>query len=320
MNKIKHYLLLFPMLALFGGCTTLKLEVAQPAVSTDTYPNAKVVNTSLKLVDKRATKKLDTTIGNGIVEVFLQDNNKPLEVFSYIQKATYKELAARGLSITNSQGGNTAYINVATIKTHRANGFSPFVGMTLLEAVVETPNGMSRIAAFNKRGKVPVWSINEVVEPAINQPLSLLVKEFVAKLNQTVYGGSFTDSKVDELSREIDTNIHDPLVYLTVYELGFSNNPRAIEKLSELANHSDEYIRIAAISGLGTLKAESKTNILVNILNTASTWQDRAMAIKSLGDIGTTESLEVLKNERKRILALKSKESEWSNEIISLYL
>jgi len=107
------------------------------------------------------------------------------------------------------------------IKNHRSSGYSPFVTFTLLSADVETPNGKERIAVYIRRAKVPVWSFAEVIDPTFNQPLSLMVKEFSAKISALLFNHKISDSKVEEL----------------------------IAKTSK-----DEYVRQAAISSLGILK------------------------------------------------------------------
>ena len=48
--------------------------------------------------------------------------------------------------------------------------------LTFLSVDLETADSKKRIGVFIKRGKVPVMSFEEVVEPTFNQPLSLAVR------------------------------------------------------------------------------------------------------------------------------------------------
>ena len=68
------------------------------------------------------------------------------------------------------------------IQNARVSGFSPFITFTSVRADLMTPRGSQRITAYIKRGKVPVWSFDEVIEPTYNEPLGLLTKELAAKI------------------------------------------------------------------------------------------------------------------------------------------
>ncbi len=156
--------------------------------------------------------------------------------------------------------------------------------------------------------------------PNVNQPLSLLVKEFSAKLNRTLYGQKTSDATVDLIIDKIKANPKAPLTYIDVYELGFSNNKRALPFLKKLIKENNEYVRLAAISSLGILQDEASLELLKGISVNARTWSDRAMALKSIGDIGSVDAKSYLKNELSQIENETSKEALWNKEIIALYL
>lgn len=85
---------------------------------------------------------------------------------------------------------------------------------------------------------------------------------------------------------------------MDVYQLGFSNNKLAIPELVKLTKHSSEYIRLAAISSLGIMRAVDQFDLLVRLYqNKGGLWQDRAMALKAIGDLGTPESHAYLQKE-----------------------
>ena len=79
-------------------------------------------------------------------------------------------------------------------------------------------------------------------------------------------------------------------------------------------------MRLAAISSLGILKAESTYPTLKNIYETARLWQDRGMALKAMGDLGTPESLAFLASERPKFSGKRDDEAVWNDRIIGLYL
>jgi hypothetical protein len=199
-------------------------------------------------------------------------------------------------------------------------GAQTFVTFTFLSADVETSAGTKRVGVFVKAGKVPVWSFDEVIEQTFNQPLSIAVKELASKIAVQLYGYRASDSTVNQLASKL-TQQKTPSSYLDVYALGFTNNPKAIDAVAKLLDDSDEYIRLAAISSLGTLRATSQFGRLKSIYqNNGGLWQDRAMALKSIGDLGTAEAKAFLADEQKRWTdAPTNNESSWTLQIIRLY-
>ncbi len=178
------------------------------------------------------------------------------------------------------------------------------------------------MTAYVKRAKVPVWSFDEIIDPTYNDALSLLTKELAAKLNQQLFGQVVSTEQVNALVAAINadgTTRAD--AYLDVYQLGFSNNPAAVPELVKLTSHGSEYVRLAAISSLGILKASDQFGLLVKLYETKpGLWQDRAMALKAIGDLGTPESRDYLKKESGKLASQSDKESTWNKDIIALYL
>lgn len=278
--------------------------------------------TTLSLVDKRVGN--ERQFHSGRLSATLQVGEKPIEAPSFLARNLQAELVSRGVPIEVATGENDGpRINLHTFRVEnwRATGFSPFVTFTFLSTEMETKAAKKRIGAFIKRGKVPVWSFDEVVEPTFNEPLSLAVKELAAKLAAYLYDYKASDKTTDELIAKINRS-RGPESYLDVYALGFTNNPKAIDTMVRLTSDSDEYVRIAAISSLGTLGAKSQIGLLKSIYqNRDSLWQDRAMAIKSISDLDTDDSKTFLKDELKRWeSATQDREAVWTAHVIRLYL
>jgi HEAT repeat protein len=106
--------------------------------------------------------------------------------------------------------------------------------------------------------------------------------------------------------------------------LGFSNNPAAIDALVDMTKSAHEYIRLAAISSLGTINAKGQVEHLIALFNGESIWQDRAMAVKSLGDIavmGDERAMAFLQNDvEPKLQGESAAGAEWVREILGLYL
>ena len=213
-------------------------------------------------------------------------------------------------------------INRIRIVNHRVNAFSPFVTFTSVRADVLTDSGPQRITSFVKRGKVPVVSFDEVVDPTYNAPLGIMTKELAAKLNQQLFRQAISDEEVSDLIRKINHDAGESAdAYLLVYQLGFGNNPRAVPELVKLSSNADEYVRLAALSSLGILKAEDQFEFLTKVSeNSSHIWQDRAMALKAIGDLGSLESRAYLRKQQSLLEGRTDKYAIWTKDIISLYL
>jgi hypothetical protein len=202
----------------------------------------------------------------------------------------------------------------------RTNAYTPFITLTYISADVETGEGSKRIGTFVTRGKTPVWSFEEIVEPTLNQPLALGIQEFASKFANAVYGFRAGDDTVKSLTEKIN-GARTPNTFLDVYALGFTNNPAAIDTLIGLTKDSQEYVRQAAIASLGNIGATAQLGLLRTIYQDASvSWQDRCIALKSIADLGTAESREFITGEAKRLGADSSKEMQVMSRILSLYL
>lgn len=308
---------------LIQGCAPAAYKVNAPIASDYTYSKSSTVPT-IDLSVRDARSENDKVFSSGILKANLLIDKTPIDPIAYLKEYTVKELQARGV---NAQATSAASIDISVnklfIRNHRANGFSPFVTFSMLSADVATPSGKQRIGVYIKRGKVPVWSFDEVIEPTFNEPLSLLVKEFSAKVNGLTSNQSISDEQVSKLAAEANIKPLSATAYIKVYQLGFGNNKSAIKSLVEFSKHEDEYVRLAAISSLGILKAETELAHLKNIYSTASSWQDRGMALKAICDIGTPEALGFANTVKAELDKPNDKNKDdiaWTKEILALYL
>jgi hypothetical protein len=309
--------------SILAACAPTQYLVKSPEPSTVTYQSGSGAAAGrVALVDNR--KGTERNFFGGTLTSTLQSDGAPIEPTAFLRKHMQAEMKARGLPLTfvdaGTAGAEVAKLETFRVQNHRASGFGPFVTFTFAALDVPTPSGPKRVTAFVKRGKVPVWGFDEVIEPTLNQPLSLAVKELSAKWARDAYGAKAPDAAVSQLAASLSAK-RDGDSYLTVYALGFTNNPTAIGHLLPLVKDADENVRLAAISSLGTLKATGQMKLLKDLYaDRGVIWQDRAMAIKAIGDLGTDESRAFLGEELKRWEAAGNQnEATWTANIIRLY-
>jgi hypothetical protein len=305
------------------ACAPSSYLVKVPAPSGMKYempvPPAK---TDLTLADKRPSSERE--FHSGRLAATLNVDSGPIDAPQFLAAQLQQELVSRGLPVQvlrADSGAPLVSLRTFRIQNHRASGFSPFVTLTFLSVDLETPTSRKRIGVFVKRGKIPMWSFEEIVEPTFNQPLSLAVKELASKVANHLYNYRMSDATVDGLVTRINSK-GNPDGYLDVYALGFTNNPKAIDTLARLSTDVDEYVRLAAISSLGHIGATGRYEFLkAAYQNRDNIWQDRAMALKAIGDLDTPAGNAFLADEMKFWQAQPSNnESAWTLQILQLYL
>lgn len=306
------------------ACAQTSYVVDMPESSTHTYISSESqINSVLNFIDER--EDADMSFTSGVLPMELVYEGAPLDPLTFLEEFTIAELQARGISVKPGVENATAInVNTFLMRNYRSGGYVPFTVITLLSADIETSEGEQRVVIFLKRGKVPVWSFQEIIEPTLNQPLELLAQTFAAKINAVVYGQVVGDDVVDMLVQDINSGEDGGLTYQHVYQLGFTNNAKAIEPLIEFSKSKDEYIRLAAISALGTLNAQSQLDYLISIFRSDAAWQDRAMAAKSVGDLGLMGNKQAMSFMRENVEEIlgdsKKVGAAWTREIIDLYL
>ena len=307
-------------LPLLAACAPKSYVVKTPTPSAQVVANAPTPVAPLAISDERPQGA--RTFSSGTLPMALDTTDGPIEGFAYLRTHLASELASRLPGATLSDGATTPRLALREFRmlNHRTNGYTPLITFTLLGADLQTDRGTQRLGVFIKRAKVPVWSFDEIVEPTLNEPLSLVVRELAAKIIGNAYGAASSDAEVEALKAKL-AGERTGTSYLDVYALGFSQNPKALPIVLELAKDEDEYIRLAAISSLGTLRATDQFGWLKSVYEGEGVWQDRAMALKAIGDLGTPEARAFLEQEAKRWEGDQDdRESRWFLNIIRLYL
>lgn len=98
-------------------------------------------------------------------------------------------------------------------------------------------------------------------------------------------------------------------------------NPRATNQLVNLTSSTDGYVMRAALSSLGVLHADQHFDLLVrHAEKTKGDFEDRAAALKAIGDLGTPQARAYLEKERARLDKLTDAEAVRAKGLIGLYL
>ena len=324
-NTLKAAAGLVVSLTLLSGCAfNMPVPIKDPVPSKVTYTNMGSFAPIALSFKNDQTEADEAKILSGRIPMRLVYHDQPFDAVPWVAQHTVKEMVARGLSVTlaaDTSNSTPVLIKRLHIENHRVSGFSPFITFTSLRAEVVTPRGPQRVTAYIKRGKVPVWSFDEVIDPTYNDPLAILIKELAAKLNKLLIGQAVSNEQVNALIASINRDSARDDAYLDVYQLGFSNNPTAIPELVKLSSHTSEYVRLAALSSLGILQAHDHFDFLVTRYESQDgLWQDRAMALKAIGDMDTPQSRAYLQEELTKFENSNKREANWFKEIILLYL
>ena len=303
-----------------AGCGALKVPIDPVRTSLIPFSALRPEATDgVDVVDART--EVPEFFGSGRANIVIRLDGEEVDPVELLREQVAREMQARGLGDRIGSTGSVE-LEVQTFKSvnHQFSGYSPFVTFTLLGGRLRTPTGSEPLCVFVKRGKVLVLSVTEAFEPNFQEPIGVLVREVVAKVNRSYYGGRLADDHVQSLIGAIGSGPATRDTWLDIYELGFSNNPNAAPAIARLTDHGEEYSRLAAISSLGTLRATEHRPLLGEIHRGARMWQDRAMALKAIGDLGTPEAYAYLRAERDRLENESGMETEWTLEIFDLYL
>jgi hypothetical protein len=295
---------------LFAGCA-LSYSVKEPVVSSIQYTRKDVTPTTLTVIDKRTGKDsifLVKVIGIGgsmsdSVTLKIDNMEDPIGYFTY---QLGKELANRGIPVKCVVGetateGLILQIHRYQIVNIRATGFSPWEACHIFYGTILAGGQEKPIKAYFYNGKVPVWSMNEIEEPCFTIPVSIMIKEVASKINRAVFNLRVPDEKIDRLTAQLNAETgkdkKDPYArpFWEVLELGYSNNPKALEPLKKYAEDSDEFFKSCALSAIGTLGADGQLEFLLRHYRTG-VYNDKYLAAKSIGDIGTPKALQILRD------------------------
>jgi hypothetical protein len=294
------------LLILFAGCG-LHYTVKEPVISSTSYITDDATQKILTIVDKRTGMDASFLLGQlgagaemSKDVIFSLDNiDDPIGFFA---KHLERELVSRKIPVKcvvgkNVEGGLTLIINRYQIANRRAIGFSPWESFHIFSGTIIEGGREKVIKSYFYNGKAPVWSMKEIEEPCFTIPMSIIIKDVASKINQAVFNLRSADEKVRALASEIDAEVSKDNYsgFWKVLELGYTNNPEAIEPLKKFSRMGDEFYRSCGVSSIGTLGAVDQLEFL-KARYKDGWYNDRYMAAKAIGDLGTPAAKQVLES------------------------
>jgi hypothetical protein len=303
------------ILASAAGCskTFVVRSVSSPqnvyAPATQAEPESLAIN------DLRGEADKPLNIGTLNVAINGMENE-----ISYLGENLVQVLRSEGISATYEKSGAadiTLKVYTYRIRNLRTSGFSPYHTFTTFSADLISDKPPRRVTAYFKNSKVPVWAFREVERPCYQIPMDVIVKEIAAKLNAYAFGRMTPTETVNKIVASITTGPADAASeeYLKVLELGYTNNPAAVEPLVHLTNREEVLMRASAISALGTLGAKDQLPLLKDIYATSDKIV-KSMALKSIGDFDTPETREFMRSVKQS----KDYSDETIREVVDLYI
>lgn len=297
-----------------AGCT--KTFVIRPVTPPQNVYGAatQVEPKSLAVSDHRAGAPLN----QGTLNVVLEGMGDEM---GYLRDSLIAVLAAEGIQVS-ATGADAADLTLKVlryrIRNLRTSAFSPYHTFTSFSADLIHNGSSQRITAYFKNSKVPVWAFREVERPCYQIPVEVIVKEVAAKINAHAFGRVTPSEQLEQLMAAIPSGPSDAASedYLRVLELGYTNNPAAIEPLARLTRRPETLIRAAAISALGMLRATDQLPLLERIYEESDS-EDlaKAMALKSIGDLATPRSVAIVRRAKQH----GSHSHELLREVAELY-
>jgi hypothetical protein len=294
----------FVVFSLLTGCG-LSITVKEPTPSTVNYTRQNLAPVTLNVVDARTGADTQFVRGKLGFGGEMKDISGLLKLanienpISFLSTQLEKELNNRGIPakcVVGQTGGQGLTLTVIRyqILNYRASGFSPWEACHLFYGIIEGNGVKTPIKAYFYNGKTPVWSMTEINEPCFDVPTSIIIKEVASKINRAIFSLQAPDGKVDALTAEIDAEVSKQKPggpFWKVLELGYTNNPNAMEPLKKYSQQGgDEFFKSCALTAIGTLNPEGQFEFLKQRYD-AGGYNDRYMAAKAIGDIGSDQAL-----------------------------
>lgn len=280
----------------FAGCTH---SPPPPVLALDPPPDPPRIE--LSLVDERTPEDRALAFVWSDSAGAFPEEETPTDPPRRLVEQTQRELVSRGLPVTLALGDRG--LPRLHLRRFRVRGYHQKwpqaqvpIGRVLISADLETAAGRTRIAVFTVGAADPNPLSDETpLTGAVERPVSFAVKEFAAKLANSLYGYRASDATVGAMVAQLHQGQLTRERLGEVYALGFTNHPSAVETILLCTRLPIMDLRNAAVSSLGTLHATESLPLLQAIyLETDNHWRDRAAALKSIGDLQTPEALDFL--------------------------
>lgn len=283
-----------------SGCS-LSYVIDEPVPSSFEYSNLDNKVVTIKINDKRQDNKFMVGISSlSRIDMNLDNVINPIYWFS---DKIEKEFKSRGIPVKIIDNPNENADIIIDIKNYqiinyRVSGFSAWEAYHVFLGNVTMGSKSCSIPAFFFNSKLPIWSMEEINKPCLSDPMSIIVKEVVSKINKCLFNYKVDDKQLQKLITAANSSLMpepDSRSCFDAINLGSSNNSGAINILKQIASHNNSYIRSCAISAIGILGIEDQLDFLSKKFNFLTN-NDKIMPIKAIGDMKTDESVNFIRN------------------------
>ncbi|MFA5072612.1 MAG: hypothetical protein WC539_01740 [Nitrospirota bacterium] len=300
---IKFSLVIISAGFLVGCSPQYRFTINEPLVSNIKYDIGQKKPHVIRILDQRPNTMFHKQISTlREVQITLVNMDDPV---AWLSQSLEKEFAARDIPVkityknANSHADMVLAIKKYQVVSRQVAWLSPWESYHSFLAELTSEGKTCSIRAFFYAGKVYSGTMKEVEEPCFNTPLSILVKEIASKINRCSlhYFASEASLEPFHMLAEKKIRSRDEDAYRPIMDLGNSGNPIAMKSLIAFSDAENRFTRAAAISAMGTLGAQYQFAFLKKKYE-QSIEIEKYMALKSIGDIGTSEAIDFVRKAR----------------------
>lgn len=302
------WLLVFLLLGagVLSGCT-MTVPLAKPAPSPFQYAERREAPIQVVVQDARPAG--DRKLSRGRLSVEFTGAGEDL---AFLRDALVAELKARGITaVTEAPGGGDVLaieVNRFYFRNRRTSGFSPWITFTNFRAKVTYQGRAETVTSYFHAGKVPMWTMDEVVEPTYNYPWRVVVREVVTKLNRLYFKTRPPESVVQGAARSLEGDA--PLD--AILDAAFLGAPELLPRLETLVKTSPHgNVVVYALDAMGIIGDAGSFPFLHGYYPTAKE-RGQLFSLKAIGDLGTPDALSFVRGQ-------KPGDDENLKELIDLY-
>jgi hypothetical protein len=274
-----------------AGCT-ITVPLAKPAPSPFQYAERR--EAPIHVVVQDARPAADRKLSRGRVSVEFTGAGEDL---AFLRDALVAELKARGINaVPEATGGGDILaleVNRFYFRNRRTSGFSPWITFTNFRAKVTYQGRAETVTSYFHAGKVPMWSMDEVVEPTYNYPWRVVVREVVTKLNRLYFKTRPPESVVQGAARALEGDA--PLD--TILDAAFLGAPELLPKFETLVTTSPNgNVVVYALDAIGIIGDAKSFPFLRDYYPTAKE-RGQLFSLKAIGDLGTPDALSFVRSQ-----------------------
>ncbi len=299
--------LLVALIFMFGCSITVPMT--RPTPSNFQYSVKKEAPVTVVVKDSRPES--EKKLAKGRFDVQITGLGEGL---TFVGEEVAKELKARGVNAvvgaSGAAGPDTLVLDVDRfyIRHHRMTGFSPWVTFTNFRVRALFNGTRHTVTAYFHAGKVPQWSMSEIVQPTYNYPMSVVIKEIATKLNRLYFRSSppadLVRRKINEIGKEPNLD--------AILELGFLGSSDALPTLESLVKTSTSgNVVTYALDAIGII-GDPRSFAFLRGFHEESRSKGLLFSLKAIGDLGTPEALAFVRAE-------PTEENANVKEIVDLY-